>query len=77
VLRRICGPNRDEVTAEWRSLLNEGSFNLSFSPNIIRAIESRRMKWTEHTARMEKRRGAYRVLVEKPDGMRQNYNHIL
>ena len=57
---------------EWRSLLNEGSFVRSFSPNIIRVIESRRMRWAGHTARMWKRTGVYRVLVEKPEGMRHN-----
>jgi hypothetical protein len=72
VLRRTCGPNRDEVTVEWRGLLTDGSFDLSFSPNIIRVIESRRMRWAQHTARMRKRRGVHRVLVEKPEGMRHN-----
>ena len=40
------------------------------SPNIVRVIESRRMKWVGRVARMGERRGAYRVLVGKPEGKR-------
>jgi hypothetical protein len=40
------------------------------SPNIIRVIKSRRMRWAEHVERMGQRRGAYRVLVWKPEGKR-------
>ena len=43
-----------------------------YSPNIIRVIKSRRMRWTEHIAHMEERRGVYRVLVGKPEGK----NHL-
>jgi hypothetical protein len=44
--------------------------DLHSSPNSIRVIKSRRMRWVEHVARMGKRRGVYRVLVEKPEGKR-------
>jgi hypothetical protein len=44
VLRRICGPKRDEVTREWRKLHNEELHNLYSSPNIIRQMNSRRMR---------------------------------
>ena len=44
VLRRIFGPKRDEVTGEWRKLLNEELIDLFSSPNIIRLIKSRRMR---------------------------------
>jgi hypothetical protein len=44
VLRRICGPKRDEVTGEWRKLHNEELHKLYSSPNIIRMIKSRRMR---------------------------------
>jgi hypothetical protein len=52
VLRRIFGPKRDEVTGEWRKLHNEELNDLYSSPNIIRGIKSRRMRWVEHVARM-------------------------
>jgi len=45
VLRRIFGPKRDEVTGEWRKLHNEELNNLYSSPNIVRVIKSRRMRW--------------------------------
>jgi hypothetical protein len=50
VLRRIFGPKRDEVTGGWRKLHNEELHNLYSSPNIIRMIKSRRMRWTGHVA---------------------------
>ena len=70
VLRRIFGLKRDEVTGEWRKLHNEELNNLYPSPNILRVIKSRRMRWAGHVARMGARRGLYRVLVEKPEGKR-------
>jgi hypothetical protein len=45
VLRRIFGSKRDEVTREWRKLLNEELRDLYFSSSIIRIIKSRRMRW--------------------------------
>jgi hypothetical protein len=50
VLRRIFGPKRDEVTGEWRRLYNEELNDLYCSPNIIRVIKSRRMRWAGHVA---------------------------
>ena len=70
VLRRIFGPRRDEVTGEWRRLHNEELNDLYSSPNIVRVIKSRRMRWTGHVARMSEERGVYRVLVGKPEGRR-------
>jgi len=70
VLRRIFGPKRDEVTGEWRKLRNEELNDLYYSPNIVRAIKSRRMRWARHVAGMGERRGVYRVLVGKSDGKR-------
>jgi hypothetical protein len=70
VLRRIFGPKRDGVTGEWRRLLNEELNDLYSSPNIIRVIKSRRMRWAGNVARMGEGRGAYRVLVGRPEGRR-------
>jgi hypothetical protein len=49
---RIFGPKIDEVTGEWRKLHNEELHTFYFSPNIIREIKSRRMRWAGHVARM-------------------------
>jgi hypothetical protein len=70
VLRRIFGPKRDEVTGEWRKLHNEALHNLYSSPDIIRQIKSRRMRWAGHVARMGEERKLYKVLVGKPEGKR-------
>jgi hypothetical protein len=70
VLRRIFGPRRDEVIGEWRRLHNEELNNLYSSPNIVRVIKSRRMRWAGHVTRMGEERGVYRVLVGKPEGKR-------
>jgi hypothetical protein len=53
VLRRIFGPKRDEVTGDWRKLHNEELHNLYSSPNIIRMIKSRRMRWAGYVIRKE------------------------
>ena len=70
VLRRIFGPRRDEVTVEWRRLHNEELNDLYCSPNIVRVIKWRRMRWAGHVARMAEERGVYRVLVGKLVGRR-------
>jgi hypothetical protein len=67
VLRAIFGPKRNEVTGEWRKLHSGELHNLYSSPDIIRQIKSRRMRWTGHVARMGEGRNAYRVLVESPN----------
>jgi hypothetical protein len=69
VLRRIFGPNRDEVTAGWRKLRNELR-DLYSNPSIIRIMKSRRMTWAGHVARMEEKRNAYKLLVGEPEGKR-------
>jgi hypothetical protein len=70
VLRRIFGPKRDEVTGEWRKLHNEEFHNWYSSPDIIRQVKSRRMRWAGHVARRGEERKAYTVLVGKPEGKR-------
>jgi hypothetical protein len=70
VLRRIFGPKREE-DGSWRKLHNdELHHSLYSSPNIVRVIKSRRMRWAGHVARMAEGRCVYRVLVGKPEGKR-------
>jgi hypothetical protein len=70
VLRRIFGSKRDEVTGEWRKLHNEELNGLYSLPNIVRVINSRRLRWAGHVARMQEGRDVYSVLVRKPEGKR-------
>ncbi|KAJ4445480.1 hypothetical protein ANN_07288 [Periplaneta americana] len=64
VLRKIFGAKRDEVTGEWRKLHNAGLHALYSSPDIIRNIKSRRLRWAGRVARMGESRNAYRVSGE-------------
>ena len=66
----MFGPRRDEVTGEWSRLHNEELNDLYTSPNIVRVINSRRMRWVGHVTHMGEERGVYRVLVGKPEGRR-------
>jgi len=70
VLRRICGPKRDEVTREWKRLHNGKLNDLYSSPNIVRVIKSRKMRWSRHVARMGGRWGVYWVVLGKLEGRR-------
>ena len=70
VLRRIFGPKGDGVTGEWRKLHNEERNDLYSSPNIVRVIKSRILRWVGHVACMEEGRGVHKVLVGKPEGKR-------
>ena len=58
------------LTGEWRRLHNEELNDLYSSPNIVREIKSRRIRWVGHVARMGEERGVYRVFVGKPEGKR-------
>jgi hypothetical protein len=58
------------VTGDWRKLHNEELQNLYPSPNIIRMMKSRRIRWAGHVARMRETRNAYKILVGKPDRKR-------
>jgi hypothetical protein len=68
VLRGIFAPKREEVTGEWRKLHSGELHNLYSSPDIIRQIKSRRMRWAGHAARIGEGINVYRVLVGKPEG---------
>ena len=63
------------MTGEWRKVHNEELNDLYSSPNIVRLIKSRRVRWAGRVARMGERRGIYRVLVEKPEGKRPLWRH--
>jgi hypothetical protein len=64
VLKRTFGSKRNEVTGEWRRLHNNELYALYSSPNMIREINSRSLRWAGHVARMGETRGAYRILVK-------------
>ena len=70
MLRRIFGPKRDGVTGEWRKLHNEELNDMYCSPNIVRLIKSRRMRWAGQVACIEEGRGVHEVEVGKPEGKR-------
>jgi transcription termination factor 2 len=69
VLRKIFGPKREEDVS-WRKWHKGELHSLYSSPNIVRVIKSRRMRWAGHVARMGQGRGVYRVLVRKLEGKR-------
>ena len=70
VLRRIFVPKRDKKTGEWRKLNKEEFNDLYCSPNIVRVIKSKRIRWEGHIARMGEKRGLWKVLMGKPEGKR-------
>jgi hypothetical protein len=61
VASRIFGPKREKVRGNWRSLRNEELHNLYSSPNVVRMIESMRLRWTGHVVCMGEMRNAYRM----------------
>jgi len=67
---RIFGPRKDEVTGEWRRFHNKELNDLYPSPNIVRVIKSKRMRWAGHVAHVGEEKEVYRVLLEKPEGRR-------
>jgi hypothetical protein len=69
-LSRIFEPKTDNVTGEWRKLRSEELHILYSSPNVIRQVKSRRMRWAGHVACMREERNVYKVLVGKPEGVR-------
>jgi hypothetical protein len=69
VLRKIFGPKSEE-DGSWRKLHNDELRSLFSSPNIVRVIISRLMRWAGHVACMGDGRGIYRVLVGRLEGKR-------
>jgi hypothetical protein len=69
VLRRIFEPKREE-DGSWRKFHNDELHSLYSSPNIVRVIKSRRMRWARHVARIGEGRGIYRVSVGRPEDKR-------
>jgi hypothetical protein len=69
VLRKIFGLKSEE-DGSWRKFHNDELHSLYSSPNIVRVIKLRRMRWAGHVARMGEGRGVYRVLVGRPEGKR-------
>ena len=69
ILRRIFGPKRHEI-GQWRRLHNEQLHSLYRSPNIVRVIKSRRLRWAGYVVRMEEGRSAFKILTGKPPGKR-------
>jgi hypothetical protein len=67
VLRRIFRHKKDEVTGEWGKLYSVELNDTYCSPNIIRVIKSRIMRWAWYVSYMGERRGRERVSVEKPE----------
>ena len=62
ILRRIFGPKSD-ANGEWRRLHNEKFHSVYPSPNIVRVITSRRLRWAGHVIRMEEGRSAFKILT--------------
>jgi hypothetical protein len=71
---RIFGPEREE-DGSWRKLHNDELHNLYSSPNIVRVIKSKRMRWAGHVARIGEGRDVYRILIGRPEGKRPLERH--
>jgi hypothetical protein len=67
VLKKIFEPKREE-DGSWRKLHSDELHDLYSSPNIVRVIKSRSMRWAEFVARMREGRGVYRILVGRLEG---------
>ena len=67
ILRQMFGPKRAE-NGEWWRLHNEELHSLYRSPNLVRVIKSRRLRWAGHVARIEEGRSIFKILTSKPTG---------
>jgi hypothetical protein len=67
VLRRIFGPKIGESTEEWRKMYNEELNDLFFSPNIVRVVKLKKIRWARHVTGTGESRDVCRVLVGKPE----------
>jgi hypothetical protein len=72
---RIFGPKREEVAGEWRRLHNVELHDLYASPDIIRVVTSRSMRWEGHVALIGDMRNAYNIFIGKPE--RREYSEDL
>jgi hypothetical protein len=63
VLRRISGPKREEVAGGWRRLRNEELHDLYTSTNVVKVVNSMRMRWAGHVERNGEIRNAYKILA--------------
>ena len=70
VLGKIFGPKSDGVTGKWRKLHNKELCDLYCSPNFIRLIKLRRMRWAGYLAQLVDRRNVHGVSEGKTDGKR-------
>jgi hypothetical protein len=70
MLRKVLGPKMEEVVGGWRRLHNEELHKLNASPNIIKMIKSRGVRWVGHVACMGEMRSAYKMLLRKSEGKR-------
>jgi hypothetical protein len=71
VLRTIFGYKREEITEDLSSLHSEDRYNLRISPNTIKIIKSRGMRWEGNVTRIREMTNAYRILIGKLEGKRK------
>ena len=74
IRRRIFGLKRDD-NGEWRKLHNEELYSLYHSPNIVKVMNSRGLRWVGHVARIDEGRSAFKILTGKPTGKRPLWRH--
>jgi hypothetical protein len=70
VLRKIFGPKKEEVVGDWRRLYNEELHKLNTSPNVIRAVKSRRIRSVRKVERVGNMGNAHKILIGKPEWKR-------